>query len=360
MDDPLVQGTFQSRERTTVTGSTVLGRLDLRRAGWLRLADNQRREAFDASGVIRDVSAAGGGGGGGGGGRGGGSRPPSTYDVRPLALDQHVDVYSTGAEWQFQPSARLGTVVGAAVNWQQRAEGDSAAEPAWLAGVSYDATADLRLQASTTRKVRVPSIDQLYNTSAGNPALRPERSYGVEAGAEHRLGTTSSVGIAAFVNRAEDFIERLSGAPFDNQGTYRFAGAELTARTSAVDRLDLRGAYSFLDSVDVTDGASNRRLQTRPRHRGSLEWTWQPVAGSSVRGAAQLVGRQLFDGRGSDPVQMSVGAYTLVDVGFTQRLMQKYDLAVDVTNLFDELYEQSYGLPREGRSAVLTLRARFD
>src|SRR5688572_3890561 len=261
MDDPLVQGTFDSRERTTVTGSTVLGRLDLQRAGWLRLAVNQRREAFEASGVIRDVAAAG-GGGGGGGGRGGGSRPPSTYDVRPLALDQHVDVYSTGAEWQFQPSARLGTVVGAAVNWQRRADGEAAAEPTWLAGLSYDATAGLRLQASTTRKVRVPSIDQLYNTSAGNPALRPERSYGAEAGAEHRVGAASAVGIAAFLNRAEDFIERVGGSPFDNQGTYRFAGAELTARTAAIDRLDLRGAYSFLDSVDVTDGAINRRLQT--------------------------------------------------------------------------------------------------
>jgi hypothetical protein len=31
-----------------------------------------------------------------------------------------------------------------------------------------------------------------------------------------------------------------------------------------------------------------------------------------------------------------------------------------VTNLFDELYDQSYGLPREGRAAILTLRARLN
>jgi len=36
-----------------------------------------------------------------------------------------------------------------------------------------------------------------------------------------------------------------------------------------------------------------------------------------------------------------------------------YDIAFDVTNLFDENYDQSYGLPREGRAAVLTLRARL-
>ncbi|HEY9467443.1 MAG TPA: TonB-dependent receptor plug domain-containing protein, partial [Vicinamibacterales bacterium] len=95
MDDPLVQGTFQSRERTTVTGSSILGRLDLERFGWLRLAVNQRREAFDSDGVIRDVVASGsfggGGGGGGGGGRGGGAgSTPASFGVRAFEIDRHA------------------------------------------------------------------------------------------------------------------------------------------------------------------------------------------------------------------------------------------------------------------------------
>jgi hypothetical protein len=35
-------------------------------------------------------------------------------------------------------------------------------------------------------------------------------------------------------------------------------------------------------------------------------------------------------------------------------------VAFDVTNTFDQLYDQSYGLPREGRTATLTLRARLN
>jgi hypothetical protein len=31
-----------------------------------------------------------------------------------------------------------------------------------------------------------------------------------------------------------------------------------------------------------------------------------------------------------------------------------------VTNLFDHLYDQAYGLPREGRAALLTVRARVN
>ena len=357
MDDPLLQGTFQSRERTTVTGSSVLGRLDLERFGWLRLAVNQRREAFDSNGVIRDVAASGAsGGGGGGGGRGGGSSP-ATFGVRAFAIDRHVDVYSTGAEWQVRPVTRLGTVLGTAINVQQRPSGVAETDPTWLAGLSFDATDTLRLHASATRKIRVPSIDQLFNTSSGNPELRSEHANGVDAGADYRLGSTSTVGVSVFTTHARDFIERLSGLPFENQDRYRFRGTELTIQTARIPRLDLRGAYSYLHSVGVTSDGT-RPLQTRPRHRGSLEWIWSPIPASTLRGAVYQTGSQFFDSRGSTPIQMRADAYTLVDLGFTQRLARRFELAFDVTNLFDRLYDQAYGLPREGRAALLTLRAR--
>lgn len=361
MDDPLVQGTFQSRERATVTGSSALARLDMERFGWLRLAVNQRRESFDSNGVIRDVpaggSTGGGGGGGGGGGRGGGGSSLATFGVRSFTVDRHVDVYSTGAEWQTRPTTRLGTAVGAAVNVQERPGGDTETEPTWLAGVTFDATGVLRLHASATRKIRVPSIDQLFNTSTGNPELRSERANGIEVGAAYRLDATSTIGVSAFTTHARDFIERIGGRPFENQDRYRFRGAELTMQTARIPRLDLRGAYSYLHSVGGSDGA-RRDLQGRPRHRGSLEWAWSPIAASTVRGAVYQTGSQFFDSRGADSVQMRADDYTLVDVGFTQRLTRRFDLAFDVTNLFDRLYDQSYGLPREGRAAVLTLRAR--
>ena len=56
-------------------------------------------------------------------------------------------------------------------------------------------------------------------------------------------------------------------------------------------------------------------------------------------------------------MQLEVDGFTLVDVGFTQTLSSRFEFAFDVMNLFDHLYDQSYGLPRAGRAAVLTLRA---
>jgi outer membrane receptor protein involved in Fe transport len=360
MDDPLVFGTFQSHERTIVTGGSALARVDLDWLGWLRLAVNHRRESFDSSSVIRDVAVAGGAGAGGGvGGRGGGGgTQPARFDTRTFSIDRHVDVSSAGAEWQLHPVTRLGTVLGTAVNVQQRPGGDSKAEPTWLAGVSYEAWRDVTLHASATRKIRVPSIDQLFNTASGNPDLRAEHTYGVDAGADYRLGMATSVALSLFSTSARDFIERESGLPFENHDRYRFRGAEATLHTTRVPTLGLRAGYSFLDADDLTAGSVP--LQTRPRHRGSLDWVWTPVSGSNVRGAVQRTGSQLYDSRGAVPVQRRAPGYTLVDLGFTQTLARRFDVVFDVTNLFDELYDQSFGLPREGRAAYLSLRARLN
>jgi outer membrane receptor protein involved in Fe transport len=354
MDDPVVQGTFQSQERTTVTGSSALARLDLERFGWVRLAVNQRREVLDSDGVIRDVPIAGRGSGAGGGS---GRTRATTFDVRSFAIDRHVNVYSTGAEWQVHWMERLGTVIGAAANVQQRPGGETETEPTWLAGVSFKASDPLRLRASAARKVRMPSIDQLFNTSFGNPALRSERVNSVDVGADYQLATASTVSVSAFTTDAHGFIERISDSAFANQDRYRFRGAEITVDTSRIPRLNLRGSYSFLDSVSISPGVT-RPLQTRPRHRGSLEWIWMPVRTSTLRGAAYRTGSQLYDARGAAVVQRTAEAFTLVDVGFTQTLAPRFEVAFDVTNLFDRLYEQAYGLPREGRTAILTLRVR--
>jgi outer membrane receptor protein involved in Fe transport len=75
--------------------------------------------------------------------------------------------------------------------------------------------------------------------------------------------------------------------------------------------------------------------------------------------AAYRSGSQLYDSRGADPVQRRAKGFTLVDVGFTQTVARRYDLVFDVTNLFDRLYDQAYGLPREGRTATLAMRARL-
>jgi len=374
IDDPLVPGTFKSTDRSRISGSAVLGRLDLRRAGWLRLGMNQRRESFDSEGVIRDVVVGGpgggggtgggggggtGGGGGGGGGGLGGVRPPVTYGLRPFAIDQHLDVYSAGAEWQFHPVNKLGAVLGSAVNWQSRVNAAGEIEPTWIAGVTYDATEAVRVHTSVTRKIRFPSIDQLYNASSGNADLAPERAYGVDAGVSRTWRNATRISVSAFSTRAENFIERDAGARFTNRDRYRFTGVEGELDVRPLARLELRTAYTFLDSVDLTPGTGEAELHYRPRHRAMLDAQWRFSSRLNAGGTVEGVADQKYYSRGATPVQASADDYVLVGARVAYQLSSQYEVMGGVTNLFDVLYEQSYGLPREGRTGFLTLRARF-
>jgi vitamin B12 transporter len=183
--------------------------------------------------------------------------------------------------------------------------------------------------------------------------LRAEHAYGVDAGVDYRVGRASTVGVAFFNTDARNFIERIAGQPFENGNEYRFRGAEFTVETEPLAGVSLRGAYSFLDADDVAGG---RPLQSRPGHRSSLEWIWKPASRSALRGAVSHTGSQYYDSRGAATVQQRASGYALVDLGFTQTLARRLELAVDATNVFDRLYEQAYALPREGRMAVVTLR----
>ncbi len=364
IENPLVSGTFKERNDTRVSGGQLLGRVGLARAGWLRISVNGRRESFESLGVIRDVSSSGsgggsGGGGGGGGGRGGTTTSPTTYALRTFDENHHLDVYSTGAEWEFRPAARTGVVVGTAGNWQQRQ--DSAGEDgiAWLAGLTYDFTDAVRVHASGTRKIRFPSIRQLYDPSGGNPALRPERANEVEAGITATWRNLGTLSATAFSTRVSGFIERNSGELFTNRDRYSFTGAEITFDTRPAPFVDVRASYGYLDSQDLSGTTAGSDLQYRPRHRPAIDTRWVLPSRFSARAAWSYVAGQVYYSRTTPAVQAHAHNYTLVDASVTRALSSHYDVTMSVDNLFDRLYEQSYGQPRTGRTLLLSLSGQF-
>lgn len=364
MTNPLVSGNFQEQNKTRISGGQTLGRLDLGRAGWLRLSASGRRESFDSTGVIRDVAVGGTGGGtgGGGGGGGGGKKPvtpvPVTYAIRSFDESNRVDMFSTGGEWEFRPSAGSGVVLGVSQDWQQRQLTDGATGTGWLAGFSYDITKDVRLHASGTHKVRFPSIQQLYDPAAGDPTLRPERAYEAEVGLD-KTWKSSKVSVAGFTTRASNFIERDPGALYRNRDRYQFSGMEVALETQPVKSLAVRAAYSLLDSQDLSGTGGVAGLQYRPRHRTMLDTRWRVQPHVSTRMVLQYVADQVYYSRTTPVVQAHADNYFLADVSATGTLAERFDVTVSVANLFDRLYEQAYGYPREGRTLRLTFGGRF-
>lgn len=300
-------------------------------------------------------------GGTGGGGRGGGRGPaaPATYALRSFEKIARLGIYSAGAEWEFRPVERSGVVLGFSQNWQERDLTAGAAGSSWLAGFSHQMTNDLTLRASATHKIRFPSIQQLYDEATGNMALAPERAYGFEGGAGRTWGTHAQLDMSVFSTHASHFIEREAGARFRNQDRCRFAGMEATFETRAIARADVRVAYGLLVSQSLSPASGFAELQYRPRHRTTIDTRWALPGRMRLRTALHYVADQVYYSRSLPLVQAHAGDYALINLSINRPVKDRYDIVMGIDNLFDQLYEQAYGLPREGRAVLLTLRGRF-
>jgi len=348
MDDPTVKGTFYQMSTSRIKGATLQTSYDLQTFGLLTLGLNARREELDIDGQIRDVQIGGGGGGGGGGG--------STYDVRDFKDERDLEVYSVALEYEVTPFKGFGLVLGYSHNWQEKDEGEngnddggSDNEGSYLVGAYYDITQNTRIKASAAKKIRFPSIRQLYDENGGNPDLTTERSYNYELGLEQKLPWKSLLTLTGFLINAKDYIEKIDDVNLNND-KYRFQGFELTAGNYYVKNLLLRAGYTYLDTEDRSPDTEKDELQYRPRHKLTFESKYYFPFRLSPYMNIIYVADQVFYSKKPPFQKKTLNDYSLVNLKLDQALLKnKVNLYVGVDNLFDVDYETSYGFPQAGR-----------
>lgn len=353
MSDPTIKGTYSFDSTTRISG--LHGQIShvWANASRLTFALNSRREDWQQTGVIRDVpitKAGGGGGGGGGSGGGSGGGGAGLYGLRQVDESKTVDVSSAALEYAASPFQHGGLVLGGAYNWQHRDDGTHGAISA-SAGLFYDVDSALRLRGSISRRVRAPSIAQLYDTAAGNPNLQFETAVNYEVGARYRLNPVTALQATVFQMDVKNFIEKDAVTEhYANFQHFRFRGIELSGDWHPLPALYLSAGYTYLDAVDRSPGSEHHRLQYRPRHKATLQARYD--FGHGLEGYASLlyVGDQVYYSRTGPPQDGQLNNYTLVDVKLTQQLAHnRVQLYLGANNLFDRNYETSYGFPQAGR-----------
>jgi outer membrane cobalamin receptor len=344
IDDPRVSGTFRQRGESRVTGGTVHAGYALGAAGRLKAALQTRREEFDVEGTIRDVRA--------GGGR---------FDLRDFDEDSHQGVFSGGLEYEVSPLANTGLVVGYDHSFLRKDQGQNDDGPVFLAGAFWDPWTRTRLRASVARKIRFPSLRQLYEQGTGNPDLDAERAWDYEVGVTQQLPWATVLDVTGFWMDVEDFIERPPGVDvFQNNDRYRFRGVEVSVDARPFEPIAVRTSYGFLDSENRSHGSPEHQLPNRPRHRVALEVQARLPFGVEGRIALAHVADQVNYSR-QDPVQQRDGDdATLLDLKLLRRFREdRLALYVGVDNVNDADYEPSYGVPEAGRVFYGGLEGRF-
>jgi outer membrane cobalamin receptor len=229
-----------------------------------------------------------------------------------------------------------------------------------------------KIRAGAGTGIKPPTAFEIAFTN--NPGLKPERSRSFDAGVEQALAGSRLVADATFfANRFDDLIvtvgRRLAGASAyqsDNIANARAKGLEIGARWQGTRGLAARVAYTWLDtevmSVDHLASpiapapyAVGDPLVRRPRHQASAAVTW-----SAARGQAFF----LVNGRGAmndleptfaSSVYLNPG-YAVVAVGGAVSLARNIEVYARVSNLFDKEYEEAFGYPALGRTALVGVR----
>ena len=231
----------------------------------------------------------------------------------------------------------------------------------------------LRLRANAGRSYRAPNFDELYldeGSLRGNPALRPEEAWDLDAGVElafERLGPLDGLRfeIAGFHREIDDSIVfqliTSNVVAATNTGPARVTGFELGGG-AALGWLAFRGSYTWLDTERKSTG---QPLPGRPDSEYTLRLVLEPpsgllkLVGESVTTSpipAGFSGNRIIPGR---TVYHASAVFDLARIpGLPDDLLlrsRRVLLSVNGTNLSDQAVRDAQGFPQPGRMFVFRM-----
>ena len=271
--------------------------------------------------------------------------------MRPIDTDREQKIYSTALEYEVSPFDAFNIVLGAANYTLKKDSGGSEHDPSFLAGVQYDLFNSTSLHGTISRKIRFPSISQLYDETRGNPDLKTEKAWNHELGITQSLPGNSSLSLTGFYIRMKDFIQTdPATGTNENRAKYRFKGFEIAGETQFIKRLVLKVNYTYMHTKDCSKGTSYDELQYTPRDNLSLESIYTFDFGLRLYASLQYINGEYYYSRKAPIIKEKLPEYTLVDVKISQFLYKnKIELYCGANNLFDKNYSTSYGLPQAGQ-----------
>lgn len=210
-----------------------------------------------------------------------------------------------------------------------------------------------KLHASVGTAFKAPTLSQrfvdfpMFN-SYGNPDLLPEESLGYEAGFEQSVfGDTVRFGATYFHNDITELIESYfdgMGFTYRNIGRAKTEGVEVFASADITDDLRVRADYTYTEAKNDVTGAD---LLRRPKNKASITAGWTPTE------PLLLTATLLYVGESADIDRLffsnvTLPAYTLVNVAADYKVNDGMALYGRIDNLFDEHYENPDGFMGTG------------
>lgn len=249
-------------------------------------------------------------------------------------------------------------------------------------GVSYDLSDSVNLFASAGKKIRFPTMRNLYSDGVigpqGDPNLEKESTYAYESGGKWIISDNVIFEGTLFYNDIENLII------FDNQiGRFeqysdaKSYGLELSMDLQITQNLLGRISYTYL--VAKNDGSTvfieydylpgtglsyvPDEIPYRPKHKIDMDFTYSFDNGIKISLNGSYLSRQFYydkedttDNTVFTAKKRSLDGYLLLNTKISYDFMEHYQAFIAVDNILDEEYQDIYLSPEPGLAAWLGIK----
>lgn len=285
------------------------------------------------------------------------------YSTRSAFVQQNLSfddrfIATVGLRHDWMDLSSKGTSWGAAFD-----DSDDFSESSVRGALTYKVTDEVSTYVSYVESVAPPSI-----------GVDPERGEQYELGVKYApvgMNALFSASIYDLTKKDVTIAVVQSNGTIEREviGESRVRGFDLEGKAEITENVSLIGAYSYMET-EVVEGSlrngtsiSGNEFVSAPNSMASL-WVNYTLPGYEARGdmtfglGARYVGAYYFDALNtaeSDPA-------TTIDAAFTYAVLENTDLAINVSNLFDEQHVVGSGTTdyyNPGREITATLRHRW-
>lgn len=263
---------------------------------------------------------------------------------RISTLNATKDTNSVFALWKLPIGERLSVTMGGRVDDVV----DVATFATWRTTAAYTISeTGTKLRASAGTGAKAPTLYQLYEPNYGNSGLKPEESFGYDAGIDQSLfNGRVTLSLTGFYNKFSNLIDfTFDPTPTQPFGHYiNVARAETSGLEVGADidvmpgTLRLKTAYTWLQAKDLSTGLT---LARRPEHLARIALAITPTDRWLIEPRILMVSKRFSSNNELNPLN----AYTRVDLYTEYKIDNNWKVFARGENIFNERYQEvlNYG-----------------
>jgi vitamin B12 transporter len=221
---------------------------------------------------------------------------------------------------------------------------------------------NLKLLSSYSTAYITPSLFQIFDPSFGNEDLLPEENRTIEAGLEFTNSKSLRLSVVYFNREEKNFVDFVTVNPdlFISQyqniaDLFTSNGVEVEFSNRFGNKIQLNANYTLTD-------ADTRFALRIPKHKVNASLLYMPSQKTTLSLAYQFNDSredQFFNPNTFASERVTLSSFGITDFYVSHQLNNHVKLMFNLTNIFDEDYQEIFRFSTRGRNASIGLQLSF-